>query len=443
MAGGIFSSMNKVRPGAYINFNYGTEEPVYVGERGIATMALALPFGELDKIIEITADDMLNGKSLSKIGLSNSDSQAFAINLALQNCQMLKVYNTNKNTVRANKTLENGLTVTAKYGGSFGNKIAILITASENLFNVETYADGYFADSQIVSTISELNDNDFVTFSGTGSLTATESTLLTGGTDGTSMESTEYLPKYFDLLKTTKFNTLALTSSTAADKTRVIEFIKDMRDNEGKYVQGVVANSPDADYEGIINVVNGVVLNDGTQVPTEIFVAWVAGATAGAAITESLAGKIIPNAVSITDSLDNAEIIEGLQNGKFILSLNQDGGVKVEKDINSLHTYTQGKKYVFSKNRVIRELDAIGSEIESIWENTYLGKVTANEAGRTLFKSSIINYLTELNNIGAIQNFDSSSVIVEQGDDIDSIVASISVQPLDSMEFLYMTVNII
>ena len=269
------------------------------------------------------------------------------------------------------------------------------------------------------------------------------STLLSGGTNGTDAETAGYTA-YFELLRTTKFNTIAVPSTNDGVINSVIAFVQEMRDEEGKYVQAVVPynseRTTDIDYEGIIHNVNGVVLNNRTVSPVE-FVAWVAGATAGADINESLTGKVVEDATEIVNLLTSAQIIEGLGKGYFILSLNQDGSIKVEKDINSLHTFNQ-KSYIFSKNRVIRELDEIGSQIESIWETTYLGKVTNNEAGRTLFKSSIISYLTELVNQGAIDTFDVDYVSVEAGTDIDSVIASIAVKPLDSMEFLYMTVNI-
>ena len=132
-----------------------------------------------------------------------------------------------------------------------------------------------------------------------------------------------------------------------------------------------------------------------------------------------------------------------MQEGKFVLSTNQDGNIKVEKDINALHTFTAERSYTFSKNRVIRTLDEIGTSVCSIWENTYLGKVSNNDAGRTLFKSSIINYLTELQNLGAIQNFESDKVEVIAGGDIDSVIANVAIQPVDSMEILYMTINVV
>ena len=213
-----------------------------------------------------------------------------------------------------------------------------------------------------------------------------------------------------------------------------------MRNNEGKYVQAVISNYADANHEGIINNVCGAEI-DGVQISENQFTAWVAGATAGAELNESLTGKVVNGATAIVNFKNNEEIIEGLKNGQFILSLNQDGSVKVEKDINSLHIFTE-KSYTFSKNRVIRELDEIGSGIESIWENTYLGKVTNDANGRTLFKSSIIDFLTQLQNVGAIAEFDTDSIAVEPGDNIDVVIATLAIKPLDSMEFLYMTVNI-
>lgn len=443
MAGGVFSSMNKVRPGAYINFESQSQLNANLGSRGIATIGSTLHWGEEGKLIELTVEDMINGNSLAKIGLMADDSEALLFNLALQNCKLLKIFKLNKGTgaAKATKTLEGGLVITAKYNGTFGNKIAVLIKSSNGKFIVETYADGYAVDSQKVATIADLKANDYVVFSGSGTLAATSSTLLEGGTDATYTEAANSYADYFNALRVTKWNTMAVPSSTEALLPSVIDFIEEMR-NDGKYVQAVIANSTTADYEGIINNVNGVILADGTSVSAVDFTAWVAGATAGAQITESLTGKVVSNAQSIVGLLSNDDIIDGINAGKFILSLNQNGDVKVEKDINSLHTYTADKNYIFSKNRVIRELDEIGSSIEDIWETTYLGKVSNTDNGRTLFKSSIINYLTELQNQGAIQDFDSATVQVSAGNDIDSVIASIAIKPVDSMEFLYMTVNV-
>lgn len=448
MAGGVWAAQNKLRPGAYINFEAAKVEEALTGSRGIATFAMELDWGNENELIEVTMNDLMTGNSLSKIGVMGGDTGALLPQLALQNAQLLKIYRLNKKGKKATITINDNLTVTAKCPGVFGNKISILITKStDNKYNVQTYANGYLADVQKVTKATELVANDFVTFeymqgtvetANTENLSEVTTTLLTGGENGSSV--TDYT-EYFKILQASIWNTMAVPTSDKKINSVIVDFIIKMRDNEGKYVQAVVANSTDADYEGIINNVNGVVLNDGTNISATDFTVWVAGATAGAEMIESNTGKIVENATSIIDMLDNEQIIDGLQKGKFILSLTQDGEIKVEKDINSLHTF-EDKNYTFSKNRVIRELDEIGSSIQRIWEKSYLGKVTNDDNGRTMFKSSIIDYLTELSNKGAIDKFSANDVIVEKGIDIDSVIATIAIKPLDSMEILYITVTV-
>ena len=80
--------------------------------------------------------------------------------------------------------------------------------------------------------------------------------------------------------------------------------------------------------------------------------------------------------------------------------------------------------------------------IRSTFENSFIGKVTRNEAGKNALKAAIIKYFTELQNMEAIQNFTAEDVEVLDGENIDSVVVNVSVQPLDSMEKLYMTVTV-
>ena len=81
--------MNKIRPGAYINFESEAALDMSLGSRGIATFAVDLDWGADDKLIEVSANDLLNGYSLAKIGLTSNDANALLFNLALQNCNIL------------------------------------------------------------------------------------------------------------------------------------------------------------------------------------------------------------------------------------------------------------------------------------------------------------------------------------------------------------------
>ena len=186
------------------------------------------------------------------------------------------------------------------------------------------------------------------------------------------------------------------------------------------------------------------------EIPPALFVAFVAGLTAGAEVNESNTYKMIEDAVRViypegVAPYDNEEIIKLLNQGQFILSTRQDGAIVVEKDINTLHYPYPSKdvNYTFSKNRVIRTLDEINNAIKQLFENTYIGKVDNEEDGRNLFKADVISYLNLLQSIKCIQNFDSTiDIEVLPGNDIDAVVCNLWVQPVDSMEKLYMTVNV-
>ena len=152
-------------------------------------------------------------------------------------------------------------------------------------------------------------------------------------------------------------------------------------------------------------------------------------------------GKDDDGATNIIGELNDAEIKEGLGKGKFILSTSANGDIKVEQDINSHHTYTKDKDYNFSKNRVLRTLDEIGTTTRITWENTYMGKIDNNRTGRGLFKSDLVAYGNELQRLSGIQEFNGSDdITIEQGNDLDSVIVEWYVKPVDSMEKLYMNV---
>ena len=442
MSGGVWLSQNKVRPGAYINFKAVQKGAMTVGDRGIVAIGLPLNWGEEGKLIEVLSSDLLDGNSQRKIGFTAFDSESKILAGALSYAYKALVYRMNVGGEKAKVTIGN-LIATAKYSGTFGNKIIIAIVKDDLLYDVITYVNGETVDSQKVAEVTELEENDYVVFSKSeqNEWSPTAGTSLDGGSNGNTESSTAY-PAMFKLLKMSKWQTFACLSSDSSIKMNTVNFIKQLRDDEGKYVQGVVADYDGADYEGIINNVCGAVI-DGVEYSKEDFVSIVAGMTAGANFNESNTAKTIVGATSIIGELDDAEIKEALSRGKFVLSTSTSGNIKVEQDINSLHTFTKDKNYNFSKNRVLRTLDEIGTSTKLTWEDTYMGKVDNDPTGRGLFKSDLVQYGNELQRLRGIQEFEGNSDIeVSQGRDLDSVLCTWAVKPVDSMEKLYMTVNV-
>ena len=238
-------------------------------------------------------------------------------------------------------------------------------------------------------------------------------------------------------LKTVQFNTLCYPYDTepeaaSSNKTVITEWIKSMREEEGVKCQAVLANH-EADSEGIINVVQGVILTDGTR---------VAGATAGAGITTSNTGMKYMGAVDVSPRMTKTEMETAVRAGKLIFKVDSAQNVTIVSDINSLTTTMPEKGKFFTKNRVIRTLDNLANDISLIFESNYVGQANNTEDGRALLRAGLVDYLTVLQNMAAIQNFETDDVTVVAGTDSDAVVVDVFVQPVDSVEKIYITVNL-
>lgn len=438
MAGGTYTTQNKIRPGVYINFVSEGQLPGTLGERGTASIALNLDWGAPKKMVTIVAGD----NTQKTLGYDYTSSQMMLIREALKRAQKLIVYRLNdgeKSTVKAGV-----LTATARYGGIRGNQLTVTVEKNinnETLFDVTTLLDGTSVDKQTVSNAKELLANDYVVFSGEGALTATAGAPLVGGTSAaaTNADHTAYLAE----LEALEFQTVGLISDEASLKSVYAAYIKRLRNTEGKKVQAVLANYPNADQEGVISVKNGVVLTDGTVLDAKKSVAWVTGATAGAAVNSSLTYTAYDDAVDVNGKLTHSETEAALQKGEFVFTAVNDRAV-VEQDINTFVSYTPEKARHFAKNRVVRVLDSIGNDMKRIFESYFIGKVNNNNDGRSLFRSQCIAYLDDLQNIGAVQNFNAQTdITVTAGNEVDSIVVELNVQPVDSVEKVYMKVKVV
>ena len=442
MAGGTFKSQNKIRPGAYINFKAVAKPLSSLGTRGVMTMPVPMAWG--DEVTELLSSELIDGKSLAKIGYSAFDEESQIFREALKNSYKAIIYRLDTGGVKAELEIA-PLTATAKYAGIVGNEISLTIIDNEDgTFDVVTLFRGLEQDRQKVAKVQDLEDNAWIDFSGTGTLVANAGANLADGANGTVNEGT--YANYLNAIKSHNWNVMAIPQNVPSVNPNIITFIENMRENLGRKVQAVLFNAA-ADYEGIISVSQGYKTETETISP-ETFVAYMAGLTAGSDVDTSNTYHAINGATSIVypsgvTPYGDEEIEEALKQGKLVLSTRQDGVVVIEQDINTLHTFTPDKGYAFSKNRVIRTLDEINNSIALLFERSYIGKVDNNDDGRNIFKADVISYLNMLQNISAIQNFDSAEDIqVYAGEAIDAVVVDLSIQPVDSMEKLYMTVMV-
>lgn len=437
MAGGTFLTQNKVRPGAYINVKTEAKPLGSISDRGIMTLALPLDWGDSKEIVALSNETDF----IKTLGYDLLDEPLLLIKEAMKKASKVLLYRLNDG-VKASKMVDH-LTVTAKYAGTRGNALTVTVAANpdvEDGFLVQTYLGTTLVDEQAAAQIENLTANDFVTFAGTGALATNAGIVLSGGTSS-EVQVSDY-SAYFAMVQHEMFHTMALPVDDPVIKGAALSFVRDMREKEGKKVQVVLADYASADYEGVISVKNGVILEDGQVINNTLATVYVAAMTAGANVNASNTYAKYEGAVKVDVKYLNSEIITALQKGEFLF-VEKDNKVLVEQDINSFTGYTPEKGKAFSKNRVLRVFDGMSNDIKQIFEDYYIGKADNNHDGRNIFKAEIVHYLETLQGINAIQNFDAQKDLeVLPGEAVDAVVVNLYVQPVDSMEKMYMTVTV-
>lgn len=440
MNGGTFTpGVEKVRPGIYFNFQLRANERITMGERGRAALPLVLGWGEPKKMVEISGER----DAREKLGVDITDPSMALLREAKKRSATVLVFRVNEGE-KAQATVGTEQTVQAVYGGSKGNDIRIVIGTNvldDTKKDVTTYFGTREVDKQTVATFDELQNNNYVTFEGTGELTDTAGTKLAGGADGTATNE-DYID-FLDAAESEYFDTIGMPVDDEPLKTTFVSFVRRIRDDQGLKITGIVPNY-DAGYEGITNVTNAVVLED-RELTIPESVAWVTGASAGATLRQSLTFMEYEGAIDVKPRFDHDEIVQRLQRGEFLFTYNsRDKNVTVEQDINSL-----GGTSKLRKNKIVRILDAINNDItrslkEAIKNRKNTGEdIPANADGVQIVQTAIAIYMNELQDNGIIQNFDpAEDVEIEITAAGDGFLVNLGVQPVDSAEKFYFQVEV-
>lgn len=444
MAGGTWTAQNKIRPGVYIRFSSVPDNSLTIGERGVVTICEPLSWGPVAQVISVTADTDVT--TITGYPMSDPKNrflrEIFKGTNRTDPPREVLLYRPAVSSGAAASATISPLTVTAKYQGARGNDISVIITEltdPADTFTVQTLVAGTIMDTQTVRTADELVSNDWVEFSGTGALTATASTPLTSGADGT-VSATAY-SSYLTAIEPYKFDVMIYDGTDPTVQAAMESFIQRIADEAGQYAQLVASGLTNPDSRFVINVESGATLEDGTALTPAQVCWWAGGALAGAQYNESLTYAQYPGAVSVSPVMTNAEYEEALQSGEFVLFAD-NGVVKVEQDINSLVTYTEDIGRVFHKNRVMRLCNTIANDLYAQFSANFIGQVNNNEDGRSRFKTVIVGYLMDIQANNGIQNFTADDVQVLPGEDIDAIVVNIAIQPLDAVEKIYLSIEL-
>lgn len=547
MAGGTWVDQNKVRPGVYINYSSKPSSLATMGERGIVCIAKQLDWGVDNKVIVITDPN----EAFTKLGYDQSSdkmiwfrqlllgsnrsagaSKVLVWKLASDGAAAATATQAKTVTAAAATATLGDLVVTAKNTGSAGNSLAVSIAdGGSSNFIVKTFEGDLEKDSQTVTAITDLTANDYVAFSGSGSLAVADKTFLTGGVDAFSgsiqatavckgirgnditvvvtpdpdnsdsrcifyvqtlvsgsvvdtqtlkadaktvalsglmandwvsftvsgdafqtsltlasgangtVSDTAY-SDFMGAMELQTWNILVYGGTDAVIKSALSSYVQRLSNEEGKKVQCVLWNYPSADNECVISVMPQKITDTANhKMNEEEMVCWVAGASAGANVSDSLTYASHPDAVSLDPSLTGQQQIDALNAGQFCF-IEEFGAIKNLQDNNTFTSFTATKGKQFRKNRVIRTVFGLCNDIYRTYSQSYIGTTNNDSVGRGLLKSEILELMFKYQGNGALQNVQEDDVTVSAGNDSDSVLIELQCQPVDSIEKIYINITI-
>ncbi|KYG90789.1 phage tail protein [[Bacillus] sp. KCTC 13219] len=430
MMGGIWETQNKVRPDAYINFETNSLNTMGLDSNGALAIPVALDWGQVGKFIKLSANTKfkaLFGKALADI---------LPVREAFKATSNVFLYNLNGVGEKAKATAE-GLTVTANFGGTDGNKIHVTATVGlDGTTTIKTYFDAVQVDNQKVTVFEELTANDYVTFA--GALPANDATLkLVGGT--TIAATNESISEFASALDTLDFKVVVFGTEDITTKSLLALKVKELREQSGKRVTFVTNNYNAANHESTVSVKNGVTLDGGEVLTAKEAVYWFAAAFAASTVG-SLTYAVYPGAIMV-ETMTNDEIIQALKDGHIVYSFNNDE-VVVEQDINTFRSFTPKKNQDFRKGKIDRGMSIIENNARHVFRKYFIGKVDNHDDGRDLFKQQLMKtVLDPYVRLGVIDTYLPEDIMIEQGDEKDAVLLVMGIKFTDAMEKLYMRVE--
>ncbi|ENZ9552217.1 phage tail sheath subtilisin-like domain-containing protein [Clostridioides difficile] len=433
LGGGTFVTQNKILPGSYINFISAKRATSSLSDRGIVAMPLELDWGIDEEVFQVTSDDF-EKYSTKYFGYDYTHEKLKGLRDLFKNIKLGYFYKLN-NGVKASCTI-----AIAKYSGTRGNDLKVIVTTNiddNTKFDVVTLLDNKKVDIQAAKVITDLQDNDYITWKKDATLEASAGLVFTGGTNGEAVTGAEY-QAFLDKIESYSFNALGCLAITTEIKSLFVEFTKRMRDKVGAKFQTVLYKKSDADYEGVVSVENKI--KDIGLVESSL-IYWVTGAIAGCNINKSNTNKKYDGEFDIDVNYTQIQLEEALKSGKFIFHKVGDE-VHVLEDINTFVSFTDDKNDDFSSNQSVRVLDQIANDIATLFNDKYLGKVPNDKAGRISFWNDVVKHHKELENIRAIEDFKTDDVSVELGNDKKTVIVSDAVKVINAMSKLYMTVSV-
>lgn len=183
-----------------------------------------------------------------------------------------------------------------------------------------------------------------------------------------------------------------------------------------------------------VNLATGVILGSGAELSSSEYAVYIAGLIAGTPINKGITYQELP-IVDVTNRLTNSQINSALTSGSLVL-VHDGRSVRVEQGI-----VTESDATKRGKIRIMRARQAVATDIPKTACDHYIGKVDNNPAGQASLISAIKLYLEtlETNNVimAPVVKLDPQRKSIG-----DSVFLVISYIEVDSMERIFLTINV-
>lgn len=451
MGGSWDGNQNKIIPDIYQRYTSDAGTSLTISSRGVVAYPAELSWGPTGTVQTYDVGDDLTPYT----GYPLTDpSNAWAVEMfkgtdrSPAPKKVLLYRLTGTSGKQATATIS-PLTATALYPGARGNDITIVITEltePESTFTVSTVVDGTIVDQQTAATADTLVANDWVTFSGTGELSANAGTPLTGGVNGT-VSAADYA-SFLQAIEPYQFDVLLYDGTDSTTQQAMQTFINSYFDNTGNQAQLVASGLANPNSRWIINVNTGVTLSDGTELTAAQVCWWMAGAQAGAPYNVGLTGAQYPGAVDVSPRLTKSQLEAAISGGQMVLTAQTNystgiNAVTIAADYNSLTTYTQDISEPYHLNRTMRVVMTSGNDINTQFALYYKGLEDNTDQGRMNLKSALVKYLKSMESNRGIQDFDGESdVTVLPGQAKNAVLVNATLFAVGSTDFIYVTWSI-
>ena len=320
---------------------------------------------------------------------------------------------------------------------------AVLTKDKATVLKSHTYTCQVNDDAIVGADATQLVDNDFVIFKKEKELFEENGgdTFKGGGSKVVNQASHQAAREIFENLD---FNILAVPTTDLDEQNRYIQYVKDLRDDGCKFqiVLPAIARPQPINYEGVIEYVNRVD-NPIVDEQTDLCY-WLAGAEAGCKVQNSCTAKVYDGVFNVSAKVTRADQSKAINSGQILFHNVGDDAV-ILKDINTLTNISAedigSKSLDFANNQVIRVIDGISTETANVFNNYFLGKRPNNDTGRAELKNQLLKIREHYEQINAIEDYDSTELVVMQGQKLNEVIGQDGIRPLQAMDTLYFQIT--